>query len=336
MSSSPVARLAPSPTGAQHLGNARTFLIAYWSARSQNAQLLLRIEDIDSPRIKPWATQQAIDDLAWLGIEHDGDRIVQTERVAVYQNILDQLIRDDRVYPCVCTRKDIEDAASAPHESSRLIHTNMDHTSGILPETTVYPGTCSSWSHGDSWSDAGTYCLRFRIDSELMRLTDDIAGKVTCDPVYALGDFPVTRKEGTAAYQLAVVIDDLESGVTEVVRGDDLLASAFRQNQIYAHFDQPTPRYAHVPLVVGEDGRRLAKRHGDTRLSWYRDQGVAPVQIVAWAAKATFGHCDWFPKHACDDWSLDRWHRLMIDHFAWAAVNRSPVVVADDGDLIFG
>lgn len=327
MNSQSVARLAPSPTGAQHLGNARTFLIAYWAARAQNARLLLRIEDIDSPRIKPWATQQAINDLAWLGIQHDGDPIIQTQRVALYQEVLDQLIRDDRVYPCVCTRKDIEEAASAPHETPSLDRDMRNSTTEILAETTVYPGTCSTWSHGDPMPDAGTYCLRFRVNPGSMTLIDRVAGHVTCDPVRVLGDFPVTRKEGTAAYQLAVVVDDLESRVTEIVRGDDLLASAFRQDQVYVHLNQRSPAYAHVPLVVGEDGRRLAKRHGDTRLSLYREEGVAPHQIVAWAARTTFSHCNWFPRHECDDWSLDRWHRLVIEHFDWAMVNRSRVVV---------
>lgn len=326
MSSQPVARLAPSPTGAQHLGNARTFLMAYWSARSQNAQLLLRIEDIDSPRIKPWASQQAMDDLAWLGIEHDGDPIIQTERVAIYQEVLEQLILDDRVYPCVCTRKDIQEAASAPHETPSFDRANKDQTTEILPDTTIYPGTCSAWSYGDPMPEAGTYCLRFRVAPQPMMLNDHVVGRVTCDPACVLGDFPVTRKEGTAAYQLAVVIDDLESNVTEVVRGDDLLASAFRQDQIYAHLNRQSPAYAHVPLVVGEDGRRLAKRHGDTRLSWYREQGVAPNRIVAWAARTAFAHCDWFPKDSCDVWPIDRWHQLVIDHFDWTMVNRKQVV----------
>lgn len=346
MSGVAVCRLAPSPTGAQHLGNARTFLIAYWSARAQNARLVLRIEDIDSPRVKPWATDQAIEDLAWLGIQHDGVPIIQTQRRDVYQSMLRRMIGDGRVYPCVCTRKDIDEAASAPHERSigQSVADSGTRSSGgvrcgeptrfteatrwIAPETTVYPGTCSTWRGQAAAPDEGASCWRFRIDPRPMEFTDRIAGPLGCDPCLALGDFPVTRKEGAAAYQLAVVVDDIESGVTEVVRGDDLVASAFRQMQIYDYLNASPPQYAHVPLVVGADGRRLAKRHGDTRLSWYRDQGHRAESIVAWAAKTVFGHCVDFPdENATRDWTLDRWHGEMIDRFEWSDVNRERVVV---------
>ncbi|TWU03131.1 glutamate--tRNA ligase family protein [Neorhodopirellula pilleata] len=330
MTRSPVCRLAPSPTGAQHLGNARTFLIAYWSARSQNARLLLRIEDIDSPRIKPWATAQVFEDLAWLGIQYDGEPVIQTERSEVYQSVLRNLIEDDRVYPCVCSRKDIDEAASAPHEHS-VSASSLRATSGfhsLEPETTIYPGTCSSWHRGQAMPPDGDYCLRFRIDPHSMRLDDLVAGTVHCDPTSALGDFPVTRKEGVAAYQIAVVIDDVDAGVTEVVRGDDLLASAFRQRQIYDYLRQSPPQYAHVPLVVGADGRRLAKRHGDTRLSWYRDQGVHAKTIVAWAANSVFGHQEDFPQpDQTRDWTLDQWHQAMIDQFDWSRVSQSKTVI---------
>lgn len=325
-----MCRLAPSPTGAQHLGNARTFLIAFWSARAQNATLLLRIEDIDSPRVKPWATAQALQDLAWLGIEHDGSPVIQTERSNVYQSVLRRLMNDNRVYPCVCSRKDIDEAASAPHEGSlsECFDEPSDGVRWVEAETTIYPGTCAGWQLGDGMPERGTFCWRFRIDPQSMQLNDLVAGQVRCDPMSALGDFPVTRKEGTAAYQIAVVVDDIEAGVTEVVRGDDLLASAFRQNQIYSYLQASPPVYAHVPLVVGEDGRRLAKRHGDTRLSWYRDQGESPATIVAWAAKSVFGHCDDFPsEEATKDWTLARWHREMIDRFDWQNVSRERVIV---------
>ncbi|WP_404304460.1 glutamate--tRNA ligase family protein [Neorhodopirellula lusitana] len=335
----PVCRLAPSPTGAQHLGNARTFLIAYWSARSQNAKLILRIEDIDSPRVKPWAMQQAIDDLAWLGIEHDGDPIVQTQRVGHYEAVLQQMLKDDRVYPCVCSRKDIDEAASAPHEHSMssmdVPHQNIVEDSQsnqpdmfVQAETTIYPGTCANWRAGDAMPPLGSYCLRFRTDLKPMILHDQIVGRVQCDPGIVLGDFPVTRKTGVAAYQLAVVVDDIDAGVTEVVRGDDLVASAFRQRQIYDYLGKTPPAYAHVSLVVGDDGRRLAKRHGDTRLSQYRDQGVAPESIVAWAASTTFGHRDDFPQsQVTRDWSLARWHQEMIHQFEWSAVSRQRTIV---------
>lgn len=335
----PVCRLAPSPTGAQHLGNARTFLLAYWSARSQDAKLILRVEDIDSPRVKPWATVQAIDDLAWLGIRHDGEPIIQTDRKHLYQRVLDRMIADDRVYPCTCTRTDIENAASAPHDDSlrtsapnvlpqndQNIDCNIDRT--LVAETTIYPGTCGGWRRGDPMPPAGEFCWRFRITTEPMTLHDRVAGGVTCDPATAVGDFPVTRKGGEAAYQLAVVVDDMDAGVTEVVRGDDLLVSAFRQLQIYEYLAAAVPSHAHVPLVVGSDGRRLAKRHGDTRLSQYREQGVAPETIVAWAARTAFPNDhDLFQESETRRGSLDRWHQEMIERFDWSRLNRNPVVV---------
>jgi len=336
MTDQAVCRLAPSPTGAQHLGNARTFLVAYWSARSQNARLLLRIEDIDSPRVKPWATAQVIEDLSWLGIEYDGEPVIQTERSDIYKEVLRRMVEDDRVYPCVCSRKDIDEASSAPHEQSVSL-ASPHASSGVHamePEATIYPGTCSHWRWGDSMPPAGEYCLRFRVDPRPMLLKDLVAGTVHCDPPRSLGDFPVTRKQGVAAYQIAVVVDDIAAGVTEVVRGDDLLASAFRQRQIYDYLKQTPPRYAHVPLVVGADRRRLAKRHGDTRLSWYREEGVGAKTIVAWAAHSVFGHLEDFPNlDHTHDWSLARWHQTMIDQFDWSRVNRQQIIIASPTEL---
>lgn len=321
----PVCRLAPSPTGAQHLGNARTFLLAFWSARAQNAELILRIEDIDSPRVKPWATDQVLEDLAWLGIDYDGAPIIQTQRTGLYETVLDRMIADDRVYPCTCTRTDIEAAASAPHE--QVVHPHSAslanaHEQTLTAETAVYPGTCSDWHAGDPLPEPGTFCWRFRIDPAPRSFTDLVVGSVYCDPSTAIGDFPVTRKDGLAAYQLAVVVDDRDAGVNEIVRGDDLLLSTFRQMQIYEYLASPIPRYAHVPLVVGEDGRRLAKRHGDTRLSHYRSQGVAPESIVAWAARSAMSRPGDLPAAALTTtWDLRRWHAELIERLDWTRLS---------------
>ena len=270
-------RFAPSPTGAQHLGNARTYLLAYWSARKAKAKLVLRIEDVDSPRVKSWASQQAIDDLRWLSLDWDEGPdmggphapYVQTERVQLYRDALQTLIRTDRVFPCTCTRKDIQSAGSAPH---------FDH------EPAVYPGFCAGWKQGDGLPEEGTYCWRFRAGDQSREFHDLVLGYRECVPANALGAFPVTQKNGEPSYQLAVVVDDAAMGVTEVVRGNDLIASTFRQIELYLALGLTVPQFAHVPLVCGTDGRRLAKRHGDTRLSLYRERGVSPMKIIRWAA----------------------------------------------------
>lgn len=307
----PVGRLAPSPTGAQHLGNARTYILAWLSIRSRGGRVVLRIEDIDSPRVKPWAMQQAIDDLAWLGLDWDqgpdigGDcgPYIQTQRSQRYADTIDQLRQRNLLYPCVCTRKDIEEAASAPHEST---------------DGPIYPGTCDQWQLGDRLPPTGEFCWRFRTQTREVAFVDRVAGAQSLIPHSALGDFPVTRKTGEAAYQLAVVDDDVAMGINEVLRGDDLLPSAFRQIDLYNAMQQPLPSFAHVPLVVGTDGRRLAKRHGDTRLSYFRERAARPQSIVGWAL-----------------WSaglIDRWQpveaRDFIDSFDLAAIHRAKTTVS--------
>lgn len=300
-------RLAPSPTGAQHLGNARTFLLAFWSARRSNGDLALRIEDIDSPRVKPWAMDQAIEDLRWLGIDWDEGPMIQTQRVEIYQRALQKLITTDRVYPCTCSRKDIAAAASAPHESR------------FRGEGPVYPGTCAHWRNGDPIPEDGTYCWRFRTGDQQIQFCDLVVGKQCCVPAKELGDFPVTQKVGSPSYQLVVVVDDAATGVTEVVRGDDLVASTFRQIELFEALNLTVPTFAHVPLVTGPDGRRLAKRHGDTRLSSFREQGVAPESIVGWAAHTAGLIETEQPMSASEVIELFHWEKLnpseiMVDH----------------------
>lgn len=275
-----VGRLAPSPTGAQHIGNARTYLLAWLSIRSRGGKVVLRMEDIDSPRIKPGAAQQAIDDLCWLGLDWDeGPDIggphapyVQTERSESYQAALNLLKSAEQVYPCTCTRSDISAAASAPHAGQEGPH---------------YPGTCAHRSVKDAEelsSRGQPFAWRFRTTSSRHELHDRIAGKLSCNVHEELGDFVVYKSDGSPAYQLAVVVDDLAMGVTEVLRGDDLLPSAFRQLDLYRFFQATPPEFAHVPLVIGEDGRRLAKRHGDTRISLLREQGAPAARFVGFLA----------------------------------------------------
>jgi glutamyl-tRNA synthetase len=273
-----VGRLAPSPTGAQHVGNARTYLIAWLAARSRQGKVLLRVEDIDSPRVKAGAAAQVLEDLTWLGLDWDGVPVVQSERLPLYRQALEHLKRQELVYPCTCTRSDVERAASAPH---------AEH------EGTAYPGTCSGRRASDAASLQGRpFAWRFRVGAALCDFTDGFWGPQHIDLWRAGGDFVVWKSADTPANQLAVVVDDAEQCVTEVVRGDDLLASTPRQLLLYSALGKVPPQFCHVPLVVGEDGRRLAKRHGDTRLATLREAGVRPealVGLLAWS-------CGWLER----------------------------------------
>lgn len=280
----PIGRLAPSPTGAQHLGNARTYLLAWLSIRSGNGRLILRIEDIDSPRIKPGADLQVMEDLNWLGLDVDEGPATpgslgpyrQTDRLPHYREALTRLIAAEKVYPCTCSRQDVLDAASAPH---------------IGQEGPVYPGTCA----GRRAADAATlsnrpFCWRFRMTEQPLQYDDIVRGCERSRAPHGTGDFVVWKADDTPAYQLAVVVDDAAMGVTEVVRGDDLVPSTFRQLALGRELGIDPPRFGHVPLVVGPDGRRLAKRHGDTRLATLRAEGVAAdaiVGLLAWSCGLT-------------------------------------------------
>lgn len=272
MSTPVTGRLAPSPTGAQHVGNARTYLVAWLSARAQGGAVKLRIEDIDSPRVKPGAAEEAVRDLRWLGLDSDGEPVVQTTRLAHYAAALESLKRQEAVYPCTCTRSDIAAAASAPHAADEV----------------TYPGTCAHRRAADAVALAAErkpFAWRFRV-TDSPTFTDLYAGEQRIDLTQSGGDFVVWKNQGGPAYQLAVVVDDAAMAVTEVVRGDDLIPSTPRQLLLYRALALTPPWFVHVPLVVGEDGRRLAKRHGDTRLSALRAAGVAPealVGLLAWS-----------------------------------------------------
>jgi len=276
-----IGRLAPSPTGALHLGNARSFLLAWLSVRRQGGKLLMRIEDIDSPRVKPWAREQTLNDLRWLGLDWDcGPDVggphagyIQSERVRRYSEVLQHLIDAQVIYPCTCTRREVAEAASAPHEQ----------TLSELPpmEGTIYPGTCRARIAVESNTD---FAWRWRFESGNVPWMDEVLGQQVASPDRQLGDFVIGKSDGTPAYQLAVVVDDYDMGVTEVVRGSDLVPSTYRQLAILQHLGWPTPKYCHVPLIVGPDGRRLAKRHGDTRLSYFRARGIKPQLLVGFLA----------------------------------------------------
>jgi glutamyl-tRNA synthetase len=269
-----VTRLAPSPTGAQHLGNARTYLIAWLLARQAGGRVVLRIEDIDSPRVKAGAAEQAIADLRWLGLDWDAGPIVQTDRMPLYESALARLRERELVYPCTCTRSDVERAASAPHLDGGEV---------------MYPGTCAGRTAADAGHLAGRpFAWRFRV-GDVPAFDDLVRGPMSFSRDEIGGDFVVWKAHSGPAYQLAVAVDDADHGIAVVVRGDDLLTSTPRQLLLYRALGLNPPRFAHVPLVVGPDGRRLAKRHGDTRLSSLRAAGVRAKQLIGLLAWS----CDW-------------------------------------------
>lgn len=263
----PIGRLAPSPTGVLHLGNARSFLLAWLDIRARQGSILLRIEDLDGPRIRAGAEQAAIEDLQWLGLDWDGPIVRQSERLDLYRKVLQQLQDKQCAYPCICSRRDVEQAASAPHAGE---------------EGPIYPGTCRKGVPHQGHATELNY--RFLVSPGITTFEDRFAGTISYDIAKQLGDFVIWKRDDEPAYQLAVVVDDSAMGVTDVLRGDDLLSSAARQLQIYAALELQPPQFAHVPLIRGEDGRRLAKRHGDTSLRAFRQQGVSAESVLGWLA----------------------------------------------------
>ncbi len=268
----PITRLAPSPTGALHLGNARTFLINWAMARQQGWEIVLRMEDLDGPRVKPGAAEGALAVLAWLGMDWDYGPYDQLADLTPYRAALEALHAKGLVYPCTLTRSEIAAARSAPHGD--------DEASG---SELRYPGVSRGADAGDGSDllEEDEQAWRVTIPEGRVAFEDALAGPQAFDVQAEVGDFIVATKAGLPAYQLAVVVDDHRQGVTEVVRGDDLLSSAARQLWLYRLLEyRPEPTYTHVPLVLGPDGRRLAKRHGDTRVDTYRQRGVRAERVV--------------------------------------------------------
>jgi glutamyl-tRNA synthetase len=250
--------------------------VSWLAARAAGGRYLMRVEDLDTARVRPGLEARILDELRWLGVDWDEGPDVggpsapyrQSERLADYAAALRRLRAAGLVYPCFCSRAEVAAAAGAPH--------------GPSDEGPRYPGTCAalpaeevrrrSASRQPSW--------RFRAAPGPVPFVDGVHGPWTVDVAAEVGDFVVARADGVVAYQLAVVVDDAAMGVTDVVRGDDLLASTGRQLLLFAALGLPPPRFAHVPLVVGEDGERLAKRHGALSLGDLRAAGADPRAVV--------------------------------------------------------
>ena len=261
-------RFAPSPTGPLHLGNLRTALLAWLFARSAGGRFLVRIEDLDPGRSRREYEAVQLADLAALGLDWDGPVVRQSARRERHRAALEQLQAVGRVYPCWCTRAEIREAASAAH--------------GPLPEG-AYPGTCkrlTAAQRAERERSGRRPALRLDAGGERVAFVDRLHGSVEA----VVDDLVLWRGDDTPAYNLAVVVDDADQGIDEVVRGDDLLDTTPRQLLLQRLLRLQEPAYAHVPLVVGADGARLAKRHGAVTLADRAARGETPADVLAWMA----------------------------------------------------
>ncbi len=269
-------RLAPSPTGLLHLGHARTFWKAQQCAQERGGALILRSEDLDRSRVRPEFISAMVEDLRWFGFRwQEGPDIggpfgpyTQSERMPLYHEAFERLRRSGWVYACRCTRRDIQQAISAPHPSE---------------EEPPYPGTCRDLALQPGPSQGMTW--RFRVpQGEVVSFADQGFGPQRFTSGVDFGDFVVWRQDGSPAYQLAVVVDDAAMGVTEVVRGADLLVSTARQLLLYRALGLEAPGFWHCPLILDDSGKRLAKRHDALSLRVLRGEGRLPHSIrVGWS-----------------------------------------------------
>jgi glutamyl-tRNA synthetase len=256
-----------------HVGHARTFLLAWWSVRARGGRIVLRIEDLDRARSRPELAAACLADLEWLGLDWDEGPLYQSADLARYERACAELLERGAAYPCVCSRAEIA-LASAPHAGD---------------DEPRYPGTCRGRWRSAQAAESATgrpAGLRLAIPAEPLSVRDEIHGERTFDVQAEVGDLLLRRRDGVFSYQLAVVVDDAQSGITEVLRGDDLLPSAARQAWIQRHLAFPHPTWIHVPLVVHPGGVRLAKRNSDLSLAALRASGADPRRIIAWAARS--------------------------------------------------
>ncbi len=273
MSSSARGRYAPSPTGLIHLGNARTALAAWLSVRAQAGTFVWRLEDLDGPRVVAGMAEAALRDLAWLGLDWDEGPgkdphapYQQSARADGYEQALAQLAASGRLFPCRRSRRDLQSLATAPHGRE-----------GLPPYPKAWRPTRLAWD----WYDVppGDAALRFRVADGTVCFDDAVQGRMCEDVAMDVGDFVLKRRDGVYAYQLAVVVDDLAMGITEVVRGADLLDSTARQIQLVEALGGQPPGYAHLGLVLNTSGEKLSKRDEALSLASLREKGVSPEQV---------------------------------------------------------
>ena len=277
-----IGRLAPSPTGFLHLGNAWSFFLAWLGARSRAGGLVLRMEDIDPVRSRPEYATAIMEDLQWLGLDWDGEAYAQSQRLNLYERAIAGFEARGLVYPCYCTRKELRELASAPHLASPG---NGEGGAGDLGAP--YSGACRNLSQTDRArleAQGRKPCLRLEYPARNVSIVDLVQGKCEFKGEKSGGDFALRRSDGVFAYQLAVSVDDAAMGVNQVVRGCDILASTPRQIYLLDLLGGGVPEYAHVPLLLDHEGERLAKRHNSLRLAALRENGIAPERIIGWLA----------------------------------------------------
>lgn len=290
-----VGRFAPSPTGPLHAGSLVAALASWLDAKAHNGQWLVRMEDVDTPRCIPGAAQVILQQLAACGLQPDGPVVYQSQRGHLYQQALDRLIQQGDAYPCACTRAEIAQA-NAAHGITKNRHGDM-----------IYPGTCRPENGGLGGRPARAWRMRVPIGEEAqVDWSDRCLGAQSQQLDEAVGDFVIKRADGLWAYQLAVVVDDADQGITHIVRGEDLTDNTPRQIWLQHQLHQPTPSYLHTPLVLGDNGEKLSKQNGamalDTHdpLTCLRLAGlrlgieVVGTSVEDWLAKAVFA---WRLKH---------------------------------------
>lgn len=297
-------RFAPSPSGRMHLGNVWAGLLAWLSARSTGGRMVLRLEDLDPDRCRPEYCRQVMEDLEWLGLDWDNEPVYQSQRTEIYEACFEQLDKLGLVYPCYCTRAECL-AASAPHRSDG---------------TAVYDGRCRrlSQQQREELEQRRRPAWRVTVPEEEIAFVDLCQGRFKQRLDEDCGDFILRRSDGVYAYQLAVVADDARMGVTQVVRGEDLLDSTPRQIWLNRTLGWQEPEYAHVPLLVAGDGRRLAKRDRDLELGQLRQLCSAPELVGRLAALAGL-----IPEYEPMTPSE------LVSLFSWDKIPKEPIIAPD-------
>lgn len=302
-----IGRFAPSPTGPLHIGNLRTALLAWLCARTSDGEFLVRFEDLDRANSSLANEERQLRELAALGITHSPDIVRQSDRFALYESVLDELRQRDLLYPCFCTRREIHEAVNAPH--------------GASPDGN-YPGTCrrlSTSQRKEKERSGRPPAWRLRTDGQTYIVEDGLAGTTSV----SAADVVLQRNDGVPAYNLAVVVDDASQGVSEIVRGADLLPSTGGHLHLQKILDYPVPRYVHVSLVLGRDGERLAKRHGAITLEELADQGIGAQEVLSGLARSLGCQVDQ-PEHAAD----------VLANFSLDLVPRTPWTVPEDWQTV--